>query len=63
MKETIHTIQHDFPRLSAVFSVNCLFRSSFVWNTTASLSTPSKELLTRLSSHRVSTSFFTNSFW
>ncbi len=26
VKETIHTIQHDFPRLSAVFSVNCLFR-------------------------------------
>ena len=26
VKENIHTIQHDFPRLSAVFSVNCLFR-------------------------------------
>lgn len=26
VKETIRTIQQDFPRISAVFSVNCLFR-------------------------------------
>lgn len=26
VKETIQTIQRDFPRISAVFSVNCLFR-------------------------------------
>lgn len=26
VKETIQTIQKDFPRISAVFSVNCLFR-------------------------------------
>ncbi len=26
VKDTIHKMQHDFPRISAVFSVNCLFR-------------------------------------
>lgn len=26
VKNTIRTIQHDFPRVSAVFSINCLFR-------------------------------------
>ena len=26
VKDTIHTIHQDFPKISAVFSVNCLFR-------------------------------------